>query len=70
MQTVVKEWVKRILGYGALGASGWVGHRFGPEAAEWVSAGVAVVGGIILNKALPFVFPTTRKVVESKPPLR
>ena len=67
MQPVLKEWLKRILGYGAAAASGVVATKVGdPELAAWVGSGVAIVGGLILNRALPIIFPTTRKMIDAK----
>jgi hypothetical protein len=63
MQVIVIEWLKRILGYGAVAAAPWVAERTGSsELGDWVATGVAVVGGVILNKALPYVLPTRKKV--------
>ena len=46
-----------------------VAVKVDPDVAAWVGSGVAIVGGFILNRALPMVFPTTRKVIDAKPPL-
>jgi hypothetical protein len=67
MQTVVSEWVRRILGYGAAAASGVVATKVGdPELGAWVGSGVAIVGAYVLNRALPILFPTTRKIVQQR----
>jgi len=63
MQLIVMEWLKRILGYGAAGASGWVATKVGdPDVAAWVGSGVAIIGGVILNKSLPYLLPTRKKI--------
>jgi hypothetical protein len=63
MQLIVLEWVKRLLGYGAVVAAPWVADKTGSsEIGDWVATGVAVVGGVILNKALPYVLPTRKKL--------
>lgn len=57
------EWVKRLGGYGAAVATGVIAsHVKDPELAGWLATGVSVLGGILLNRALPFVFPTRRKI--------
>jgi hypothetical protein len=63
MQLIVTEWLKRILGFGAVAAGPWIADRTGDAAlGDWVATGVAVVGGIVLNKALPYVLPTRKKL--------
>jgi hypothetical protein len=63
MQPLMIEWLKRILGYGAAAASGVVATKIGdPELAAWVGSGVAIVGGVLLNKAIPYVLPSKKKL--------
>lgn len=60
---LVIEWIKRLVGYGAAAASGVVATQTSdPELGAWIGSGVAIVGSLILNRALPFILPTTRKV--------
>jgi hypothetical protein len=62
---IVTEWLKRILGYGAVAVAPWVAHKTGnPEIGQWVGTGVAIVGGVILNKALPYLVPRAKKIDE------
>lgn len=70
MQTLVSEWLRRLLGYGAAAASGVVATKVDPDVGAWVGSGIAILGAYVLNKAIPYVFPTNRKILESKPPLR
>ena len=71
MQSVVIAWLGRILGYGAAAAAPWVADKTGDDnLANWVGSGVAIVGGIILNKAVPYIFPTKKKLDQNAGVLR
>lgn len=68
MQPIVIEWIKRLLGYGAAAASGVVATKLNdPEVAAWVGSGVAIVGGAILNKAIPYIVPSKKKIAAAPP---
>lgn len=69
MRTVFGEVVRRVLGYGSVAAGAWVGTKTGDAGiGEWIATGVALIGAFILNRALPVVVPTTRKVIAHQPP--
>jgi len=71
MNPIALEWLKRLLGYGSAAAAPWVAIKTGnDELGGLVGTAIAVIGGLVLNKALPMVLPTARKVAEhiaSKP---
>lgn len=59
------DWAKKIIGYGAVAASGAVATKVGdPEIGAWVGSTIALIGGLLLNKALPWVFLSRRRFVE------
>jgi hypothetical protein len=66
MRSMMIEWCKRLIGYGAAAASGIVATKADPELAAWIGSGVAIVGGMVLNKALPYIIPTASKLQPPK----
>lgn len=65
MNVLVKEWLKRALGYGALVVGAAVAARYGSEAGALVGSAVSVAGGLVLNKAERVVLPTRRKLIRA-----
>ena len=62
----MNEWIKRIVGYGSVLVGPWVAVKTGnSDLGQWVATGVSLVGAIVLNKALPFVFPTSAKIARA-----
>jgi hypothetical protein len=60
------EWFKRVVGYGGVLVAPWIAQKTGnAELGQWVATGVSLVGAIVLNKALPFVFPTAAKIARA-----
>jgi len=64
--TLVKEWLLRMVGYGAAALSGWLGSKVSPDFGQWIAGGVAMGGAAVVNKAIPFIIPTHAKVAAAQ----
>lgn len=64
--SLVKEWLLRLVGYGAAAASAWLGHKISPDFGQWIASGVAIGGAAVVNKAIPYIVPTAAKVAAAQ----
>jgi hypothetical protein len=64
--TIAKEWILRVVGYGAAAVSAWLGGKISPEFGHWIGGGVAIGGAAIVNKAIPYILPTAAKVAAAQ----
>lgn len=64
--TVIREWIKRLFGWGLPIISGVVtvavSKHLGSDAGMAVGGAVATVGSVVATKAIPYLIPEQRKV--------